>query len=61
MAYKTLQVVSVQNLKLFATMKTEFQAKEFRWFFIMLYGKMGCMVGILLSINMAATILHFFS
>ena len=41
MAYKTILLVSVPNLKLFGSMKTELWAKEVREFSVMLYGKMG--------------------
>ena len=39
MAFKTIQCVSVPNLKLFGPRKTELQAKKFGKFSIMLYGK----------------------
>ena len=41
MVYKTMQCVSVPNLKLFEPMKTEIWAKEIGEFSITLYGKMG--------------------
>ena len=41
MAYKTIQRVSVPNLKLFGSMKTELRAKEVGEFSIMSYGKVG--------------------
>ena len=41
MAYKTIQRVSVPNLKSFGPTKTQLQAKEVGEFSIMLYGKMG--------------------
>ena len=41
MAYKTIQRVSVPNLKLFGSLKTVLWAKEVGEFFIMLYRKMG--------------------
>ena len=41
MACKTIQHVSVPNLKLFGTIKTELWAKEVWEFSITLYGKMG--------------------
>ena len=39
MACKTIQCVSVPNLKVFGSIKTEFWAKEVEEFSIMLYGK----------------------
>ena len=50
MAYKTIQRVSVPNLKLFGSMKTELCAKEVGEFSIMAYGKWA------LPINMAAAL-----
>ena len=41
MAYKTIQRVSVPNMKLFESTKTKLWAKEVGEFSIMLYGKMG--------------------
>ena len=41
MTYKTTQCVSVPNLKLFRSIKTELWAKEVGEVFIILYGKMG--------------------
>ena len=41
MVYKTMQRVSVPNLKLFGPMKTEIWAKEVGEFSITLYGKIG--------------------
>ena len=41
MTFKTIQHVSVPNLKLFGPMKTELQVKEVGEFSITLYGKMG--------------------
>ena len=41
MACKTIQRVSVSNLKLFRPMNTELWAKEFGEFSITLHGKMG--------------------
>ena len=41
MAYKTIQRVSVSNLKSLGPTKTELGAKEVREFPVMLYGKMG--------------------
>ena len=41
MAYKTIQCVSVLNLKLFGPTKTELWEKEVGHFSIMLYGKIG--------------------
>ena len=38
-----MQRVSLPNLNLFGSMKTELRAKEVGKFSIMLYGKMGCM------------------
>ena len=55
MACKTIQRVSVPNLKLFGSQKRELRAEEVGEFSIMFYGKMGCMLGILLPANMAAT------
>ena len=43
MAYKTIQCVSILNLKLFGPMKTELWAKEFGHFSVMLY--MGKLAG----------------
>ena len=41
MAYKTIQHVSVPNMKLFGSLKTELWAKEVGEFSIRLYRKMG--------------------
>ena len=41
MAYKTIQRVSVPNLKLFVSIKTELWAKKVEEFSVMLDGKMG--------------------
>ena len=41
MTYKTIQSVSVPNVKLFGPMKKEIRAKEAAEFSITLYGKMG--------------------
>ena len=41
MSYKIIQRVSVLNLKLFGSVKTELWAIEVEEIFIMLYGKMG--------------------
>ena len=41
MAHKTIQRVSVPNLKVFEPMKTELWSKEAGEFSVMLYGKMG--------------------
>ena len=41
MAYKIIQCVSVPNLKLFGSIKTELRAKEVGEFFITLYEKLG--------------------
>ena len=56
MAYKTINRVSVPNLKPFGLInsKTELQAKEVGEFSFMLYGKIGW--GVLLLTIMAAAI-----
>ena len=55
MACKTTQRVSVPNLKLFGSMKTELCTQEILEFCIMFCGKMGWC----LATNMAATILVY--
>ena len=57
MAYKTIKRISVRNLTSFGPTKTELGAKKIGKFPIMLYGKMGWAVGVLLPTNIAATIL----
>ena len=55
MANKTINRVSVSNLKSFGPTKTELRVKEVGEFSIMLNGKMG-FGGVLLPTNMAAAI-----
>ena len=55
MTYKIIQQVSVPNLKLFESMKTELSAKDVGEFLLCCYmGKW--VVGILLPTNMAAAV-----
>ena len=54
LACKTIQRISVPNLKLFGPSKTELWAKEGGKFSIMLHGKMGWWAA--LPTNMAAAI-----
>ena len=53
--YKTIQRVSVPNLNVFGSMKTELRAKEFRKNFYYVIWENG-LVGTLLPTNMATTI-----